>query len=887
MKFIRNFNKIKLRRDFIKIVINIGVIIILLFTCLHFFNNRNNTENIAMQNIQETEEDGYSIIDETSELENNTFLTAEETEKYMQDIQETYDNIPVYTDEGGKQYITYESFGTSSDENFDNYQAIYDAHTYANYYGYNVKATLDTYHIYKLEQTNYISIETNTDWNGATFIIHDENINDLETRNSPIFRINSTKTQTTITDKDILSNIEINNETVNIPELAGYGNAMCIVYNEDKMQFIRYGINQNNGKTQRDFFKIDNDGNVLNEIQWNFDNISEIVIIPIPEETITVENGDFVTVLPEENYEQDSGYFYRNIYCTRSNTIIQNINHTVNNTEYIGGPYKGFINLYEVTDVDVKDCYLFSHKYENKSNYDLFLECAVDIKIENVSSNDIEDTQRWGIVGTHYTKDITYENCTLNRIDSHTGVHNLTINNCTIGVKGITVIGSGNLNISNSTILSKNYLIELREDYGSTWNGNIYITNCTYKPINAKQLISFKVSYDDTDTLHDFGYDLYLPNIFIDGLTIDDENSTYTDNQLYMFYNNETYTGVSNGDITGIYNLPEKIYLTNYETTSGRNIKLFYNEFYENLEDTGIQFSIPLSYKKEIQIVDSHEEEIDSDIVTNDSITIKYEKVEGIQTQILINGYEMENTETTLSDSGNYIIQANYSNYEGQVEEKRINITIDKTAPVISGVENGTTYSDSVTPQISDENLAEVQLTLNGEIVEGYKAGDEITEEGEYTLVAKDGAGNETTITFTIEYEDVELEIDSKTYQIDGQYIIQVNQNTTLTEFTEILNANVEYNVYRDEETLENEKIVATGDKLETEYGEIYYIIVRGDINKDGITNIIDLIKMRRNILGLEEFDEFQKIAGDLAEDDIINIKDLVIIRRILLGIEA
>ena len=43
---------------------------------------------------------------------------------------------------------------------------------------------------------------------------------------------------------------------------------------------------------------------------------------------------------------------------------------------------------------------------------------------------------------------------------------------------------------------------------------------------------------------------------------------------------------------------------------------------------------------------------------------------------------------------------------------------------------------------------------------------------------------------------------------------------------------------------------------------------------------------MRRNILKLEEFDEYQKVAVDLAKDNVINIKDLVIIRRIILGLE-
>lgn len=882
MKNIKRLNKTKIMKTIKKFVILNCILLVSLLAYVYFSEDENKIENSNLNKAEEIGEIWYSTIDEVEESYDNTYATAEETSKKIEEIGKKYNDIPVYTDDHGNKYITYESFGTSSDEGYDNYQAIYDAHVYANYYGYNVKAMLKTYHIYKLNQTDFIPIQTSTDWNDATFIIHDENINDLETRKYSIFSIESKLSNVTIKDENILKNIKINKETNKIPELSGHGNAMCIVYDESKLQYIRYGNNQNAGDPQRDIINIDNDGNILDEVQWDFDNISRIVIIPIPKETLIVENGNFITNL--SNDEQEDEYFSRNLSCKRSNTKIENIKHSVDNKDSLGGPYEGFLNIQGVSNVTVSNCVLFSHKYEKMSNYDLFIRNSINIKIENVSSNDIEDGSRWGIGGTHYAKDITYENCTLNRIDSHTGVHNLTINNCTIGIKGITVVGSGELNISNSTILSNNYLIELRQDYGSTWNGEIYLTNCTYKPKKAQQLIYFKVSYDDITNVHNFGYDLYLPNIFIDGLTINDENSTYSDNNLYIFYNNEYYTGISNGDVTGIYNLPEKIYIKNYETTSGRSIKLFYQEFYENLEETGINYSIPLLYKKDVQILNSMKENIDNDTITNQDITVRYEKIEGIQTQVIVNSNEIKDTEVILSNNGDYEIQIKYSNYEGQIEEKNIKITVDKDAPQISGVENGKIYSESVLPDISDLHLKEVQLTLNGQLVEGYKPENEIKEEGKYELVAKDDAGNETKIAFEIKYK---TEIESDEYKIDGQYIIGVKQNTTVQKFIEILNSDTAYDVYRDKELLDNKEIIATGDRIETEYGETFYIIVKGDITKDGVTNIKDLVKIRRNILGLEDFDEFQEIAADLAEDDILNIKDLVLIRRIILGLEV
>lgn len=71
---------------------------------------------------------------------------------------------------------------------------------------------------------------------------------------------------------------------------------------------------------------------------------------------------------------------------------------------------------------------------------------------------------------------------------------------------------------------------------------------------------------------------------------------------------------------------------------------------------------------------------------------------------------------------------------------------IDKVAPVITGVEDGITYENSATAIITDENLDTV--TLNGN---EYVSGTKINEAGSYTLIAKDTAGNTTTVKFQVE----------------------------------------------------------------------------------------------------------------------------------------
>lgn len=854
------------------------ITLIILITIILYNKTINKTDEIEVSETQNEE----NILNIGAENLQDNYIQIFQN-KYdnvnQQQIEKLAENIIPHEDESGRKYITYEDINI--EENVDDYKRMLYTHQIANKYGYDVKATKKEYNIYKEEITS-IKVETNTDWNGAKVIIHDENIKEKETRNYPIFQIRSKQDNIIITDAQKLANIEITTTTSKIQELSGNGLCLCIVYDENEKQYIRSGENANNGKDKIDLIKIDNEGNLLNEVQWNFDNITKIVLIPIPEETITIQNGNFITKTNENNYEQEQGYMNRNIICNRSNTKIANINHKIENKENVAGPYYGFLQVEWVSDVVIENCYLTAHKYETKSSYDFILEYATDVKLKNIYSDNIQDNTCWGITGTSYVKDIIYENCILNRIDAHCGVHNLTINNCKIGIYGITVVGSGELNIVDTTVDSTNSMIYLRDDYGATWNGTINIKNCALTTTKSPNILYFKTTYDGED-LHNYGYELYLPNIIIDGLKIEDNNISNQYSNLYIFKNTAEKTGTVNGDMRNNYNLPQSVIIKNYQTTSGRKVELFSNKFYNNLEEIGINLSMPLSDKEEAEVTYESGETIIDGTITNRNIKISKKETEGIETIIKINDEKIMEREKILEQEGKHKVDITYQNIAGEQEKNIINVVIDKTAPKIIGVENGKCYYNTlVNPLSYDSDIKLVELYKNGEKI-SYELGNPISEEGLYNLLIKDNAQNETKIGFEIKYK---LEPESEEYSIDGQYILGVRNNTTLEKFIEILNGNVGYTIYRNEAVLQKEDIVATGDTLVTEYGKTFYIIVKGDITKDGITNIKDLVQIRRKILGLEKFDELQLKAADMFSDEVINIKDLVRIRRIILGIE-
>ncbi len=123
--------------------------------------------------------------------------------------------------------------------------------------------------------------------------------------------------------------------------------------------------------------------------------------------------------------------------------------------------------------------------------YDLSANRALNVSFVNCTqTNDINDNTYWGILGSNFCKNLLYDHCTLSRFDAHQGVANATIRNSTLGHMGINAIGSGLLLVENSTIRGRS-IVNLRPDYGSTWQGELVIRNCVFVPAGGKPVNCF------------------------------------------------------------------------------------------------------------------------------------------------------------------------------------------------------------------------------------------------------------------------------------------------------------------------------------------------------------------------------------------------------------
>ncbi len=212
-------------------------------------------------------------------------------------------------------------------------------------------------------------------------------------------------------------------------------------------------------------------------------------------------------------------------------------------------------------------------------SYDLSPNRALNVSFINCSQfNDINDRTYWGILGSNFCKNMLYDNCTFSRFDAHMGVANATIRNSTLGHMGINAIGSGTLLVENSTIRGGT-LVNLRSDYGSTWQGEFIIRNCTFVPSGGRPTTASLIggSYSGQ---HDFGYVAYMPEkIIIENLKIDDSNHPENYQGPAIFANfNPQMTDESYKEQFP-YVITKEVVLKNVTTASGKPLRVSDNGF--------------------------------------------------------------------------------------------------------------------------------------------------------------------------------------------------------------------------------------------------------------------------------------------------------------------
>ena len=362
------------------------------------------------------------------------------------------------------------------------------------------------------------------------------------------------------------------------------GTCIISVSNSRIKHFIRFGLNQNNGSAQTDTFIADKDGQVDTNTQiiWDFDQITKITAQPMDKTRLTITGGRFTT--KANAAESKYSYYSRGIGIRRSNVVVDGVEHRITGEGDHGAPYGGFINISACANVTVRNSILAGHKTfvaigsagkpVSMGTYDISLNQALNVSFINCSqSNDIKDRSRWGIIGSNFCKNLLLDKCTFSRFDAHQGVANATIRNSTLGHAGINAIGFGTLVVENCTLYGSS-LINLRSDYGSTWQGEFIIRNCVFVP-SCGSPATAKLISGSYSGQHDFGYTCYLPKqITIDTLQIVDTNHpvNYRGPAIFSDFNAKFIDDSYKEKYPNIKT--EKVVLKNVTTASGKPLRL-------------------------------------------------------------------------------------------------------------------------------------------------------------------------------------------------------------------------------------------------------------------------------------------------------------------------
>lgn len=117
----------------------------------------------------------------------------------------------------------------------------------------------------------------------------------------------------------------------------------------------------------------------------------------------------------------------------------------------------------------------------------------------------------------------------------------------------------------------------------------------------------------------------------------------------------------------------------------------------------------------------------------NSDVTVTFDEGEAaLNDQVYLSG-----TAITADDAYELVVTDIAGN------QTAVTFTIDKTKPIVSGVEEGVFYNSDVTVTFN-----EGEAMLNDA---AYLSGTPITADDEYELTVTDAAGNQTTVTFTID----------------------------------------------------------------------------------------------------------------------------------------
>lgn len=470
--------------------------------------------------------------------------------------------------------VYYSDFGVKGDGKTNDFAAMKAAHDFANISGQTVMGKKSATYLISDTRINskvaQITIKTNVDWKGAKIVIDDTAIasNDGTGMHSKNIFVIASDYESDMLDREGVAKLaamaeagELGPETTKLDLGLGYP-AMLIINNSGRKVYIRYAGegngNNDNGHDQSEIVLIDKDGNIdpKTHLLLDYDNVTSVEVIRADVTPITVQNANIEELISQVDavfFKADGtkvklGYIQRGFEISRSNATLDGLNFKILNEytveEQAAGkhisPYRGFFTVTRASNVTMQNAHINARRYygihgtytisANTSCFVKYVKVIQDnyykadgtLSVDNSALRDVENNngsfdEYWGIGGSSYCKNIEWYDCMMTRFDAHAGLYNGYIKDSTVA--RIYLIGGGTMIVEDTEITCEGSLVLLREDYGSTWNGDVILKNVLVSKSKSKNLATVAL-LNASWYNHDYGYTCHIPNMEIDNLML-------------------------------------------------------------------------------------------------------------------------------------------------------------------------------------------------------------------------------------------------------------------------------------------------------------------------------------------------------------------------------
>ena len=418
--------------------------------------------------------------------------------------------------------VNYMMFGALCNGKSDDGIQIKLAHRYANRHQVPV---INLSGEFWIVETNDIPVKTPVQWGKS--IIH---INERYNRRGVArFVVENDRPSRNLSEDEELKNALVHGLKPGvqiIPELAPLAGHLMIVLDEDDRIGIRAGYDNHRGWAREELFYVEEEGRVIGDIAWEFKDLTSITAIPGNDNYLVIQGGCFY--FSGDTPEGSSpGYHHNGFSIQRSRTIIREqwMGLEPGRRDKSLEPRNGLYTFNRVYDVTLENIRAIPWEKSRRppeqevrhGTYGISGARMLNCNFVNLTAEG--GGVAWGVFGTNLNKNFRLERCRLNRVDIHFHCWNLYINDCTIGFKGITVTGGGDLFINNTT-RHGNYFISFRPDYGAKWDGPVRLRGCTLKPSVPGIVRVLSMHPRDTDYKY--------PVVLGTSISIEDMNIDYT-----------------------------------------------------------------------------------------------------------------------------------------------------------------------------------------------------------------------------------------------------------------------------------------------------------------------------------------------------------------------